>query len=47
MKKIEVELAVKRLENAFKRLKCAIELAKSDLEKDGAIHRFEFTVELL
>ena len=47
MKKVEVKLAIKKLEKAFDRLKQAVKIAKDELDKDGVIHRFEFTVELL
>lgn len=47
MKKVEVELAIKKLERAFNRLDQAVKIAKDDLDKDGVIQRFEFTAELL
>ncbi len=47
MKKSEVLIKVKNFENALKRLKEAVEIAKDELDKDGVIQRFEFTVELL
>ncbi len=47
MKKSEIYLSVKKLENAVKSLKEAVSIAQTDLEKDGTIQRFEFTVELL
>ncbi len=47
MKKVEVKLAIKKLEKAFDRLTQAVKIAKDELDKDGVIHRFEFTVELL
>jgi len=47
MKKIEVEIAIKKLQKAFDRLEDASERAKDDLAKDGTIQRFEFVVELL
>jgi len=47
MKKVEVEFAIKKLERAFSRLDKAIKIARDDLDKDGVIQRFEFTVELL
>ena len=47
MKKVEVELAIKKLEKAFDRLAQAVKVAKDDLDKDGVIQRFEFTAELL
>ena len=47
MEKAEVVLQVERLKSAFNRLNEAIERVKDDLDRDGAIQRFEFTVELL
>jgi len=47
MKKSDVLLSVKKYERAFLRLKDAVERAEDDLDKDGVIQRFEFTVELL
>ncbi len=47
MKKVEVELAIKKLERAFNRLDQAVKIAKDDLDKDGVIQRFEFAAELL
>ena len=47
MEKAEVVLQVERLKSAFNRLKEAVERVKDDLDRDGAIQRFEFTVELL
>jgi nucleotidyltransferase substrate binding protein (TIGR01987 family) len=47
MKKSEIYLSVKKLENAVTSLKEAASIAQTDLEKDGTIQRFEFTVELL
>ena len=47
MKKVDVILAIQNLEKAYLRLKDAALRAKDDLEKDGVIQRFEFTVELL
>ena len=44
---IKVKYAVEKFTNGFERLKEAITLAKDDLDKDGAIQRFEFTFELL
>ena len=46
MKKI-LEHAVQMLENAHTQLKRGTGTAKSDLEKDGVIQRFEFTFEVL
>lgn len=47
MKKVEVELAIKKLQRAFERLNESVKVAKDELDKDGVIQRFEFTVELL
>ena len=47
MKKSEVLIKIQNFEKAFQRLKEAVEKAKDDLDKDGVIQRFEFTVELL
>lgn len=47
MKKTEVLLKIQNFENAVNRLKEAIDKVEDDLDKDGAIQRFEFTVELL
>ena len=47
MKKVEVELAIKKLQGAFERLNESVKVAKDELDKDGVIQRFEFTVELL
>ncbi len=47
MKKSEVLLKVEKFNQALQRLKEAVETAKSQLEKDGTIQRFEFTVELM
>ncbi len=46
MKKVEVLLAIERLERALGKLKEGVKIAKTDIEKDGAIQRFEFTFEL-
>ncbi|MEJ5166845.1 MAG: nucleotidyltransferase substrate binding protein [Thermoanaerobaculia bacterium] len=46
MKKSDVVLAILSFENAFKRLKEAVEIAKDELDKDGTIQRFEFCFEL-
>ena len=43
----ELRGIVKKAEVVFNRLKEAIERVKDDLDRDGAIQRFEFTVELL
>ncbi len=47
MKKVEIELAIKRLNRACERLEEAVTIAVDDLDRDGVIQRFEFTVELL
>jgi len=47
MKKSEVLLKIEKFNRAVERLKEAVQTAKSQLEKDGTIQRFEFTVELL
>jgi len=47
MKKREVLLKIEKFNRAVERLKEAVQTAKSQLEKDGTIQRFEFTVELL
>ena len=39
--------ALSRLENAYVKLKEGVDSAKNELEKDGAIQRFEFSFELL
>lgn len=46
MKKTEVLLVFDKLEKAFHKLKEGVEVAKTEIEKDGAIQRFEFTFEL-
>ena len=46
MEKVEVLLYIERLKRAFSRLKEAVERAKDDLDRDGVIQRFEFSVEL-
>jgi len=45
--KNEIEYSITKLLNAYKRLKEGIKSAKSELDKDGVIQRFEFTFELL
>lgn len=45
--KSEVLFAVERLKRAYKRLSEAVAIVEDDLDKDGVIQRFEFTVELL
>ncbi len=47
MKKVELELRKEKFMKAFDRLKQAVESASNDLERDGVIQRFEFTIELL
>ncbi len=47
MKKSEVLIKIQNFEKALQRLKEAVEKAKDDLDKDGVIQRFEFTVGLL
>ena len=47
MQKSEVLVKIDNFERALKRLKEAVERAEDDLDKDGVIQRFEFTVELL
>ncbi len=46
MKKIDLYLALERLKKAFDRLKEALPQVKDELDRDGVIQRFEFTVEL-
>ena len=46
MEKVEVLLYVEKLKRAFLRLKEAVERARDDLDRDGVIQRFEFSVEL-
>ena len=47
MKKVEVLLAIEKLNKAFLKLREGIESASTELEKDGVIQRLEFTFELL
>ena len=47
MKKTDVLLAINRLEQAVSRLEDALTRVHDDLDRDGAIQRFEFTAELL
>jgi len=47
MKKTGLYLALDKLEQAFGRLKEALPEVRDDLDRDGVIQRFEFTVELL
>lgn len=47
MKKSDALLAIDRLKQAVDRLEDALGRVRDDLDRDGAIQRFEFTVELL
>ena len=47
MEKVELLIAIKKFENALTKLEDAVNRVKDDLDRDGAIQRFEFTVELL
>jgi len=47
MKKSDVLLKIHNFEKALNKLKQAVEIAQDDLDKDGVIQRFEFTIELL
>lgn len=47
MKKVDVLLAVEKLKKAYSRLTDAISRVHDDLDKDGVLQRFEFTMELL
>lgn len=47
MRKVDVLLKIENFEKALNRLKEAVENAEDELDKDGVIQRFEFTVELL
>ena len=47
MQKSDVLLKIDNFEKALYRLDEAIQRAEDDLDKDGVIQRFEFTVELL
>ncbi len=46
MKKVELILSLNRLKKAFSTLKDGVLQAKTQLEKDGVIQRFEYTFEL-
>jgi len=46
MKKEEVVLALKKFKKAVSTLKEGVDNAKTQLEKDGVIQRFEYTFEL-
>lgn len=45
--KDEVLFSIRKLEDAFSRLKEGADSAADELDKDGVIQRFEFTFELL
>jgi len=47
MTKSEALLKIKNFEKALSRLEEGIKEAKNDLDKDGVIQRFEFTMEVL
>jgi len=47
MTKSEAMLKIKNFEKALERLKEGVKEAKNDLDKDGVIQRFEFTMETL
>jgi len=47
MKKSEVLIKIDNFEKGLNRLKEAVDIAKDELDKDGVIQRFEFTIELL
>jgi len=47
MTKSEILIKIDNFERGLNRLKEAVEMAKDDLDKDGVIQRFEFTIELL
>ena len=47
MIKAEAILKIKNFENALKRLEEGVLEAKNELDKDGVIQRFEFTIETL
>ncbi len=46
MKKVELILSLNKLKKAFSTLKDGVLQAKTQLEKDGVIQRFEYTFEL-
>ncbi len=46
MTKSDVLLKLSNFQKALKRLKEGVEAAQNDLDKDGVIQRFEFSVEL-
>ena len=47
MKKSEVILKIQNFTNALKRLDEAVIMAQHELDKDGVLQRFEFTIEML
>ncbi|NPA11621.1 MAG: nucleotidyltransferase [Epsilonproteobacteria bacterium] len=47
MMKSQAILKIKNFEKALSRLEEGVNEAKNDLDKDGVIQRFEFTIELL
>jgi len=47
MRKSDVLLKIETFKQALLRLQEAVEIAKDDLDKDGALQRFEFCIELL
>jgi len=47
MTKSEALLKIKNFQKALNRLEEGVAEAKNELDKDGVIHRFEFSVELL
>ncbi len=47
MKKSEVLVKIENFNNALQRLDEAVAIAKDELDKDGVLQRFEFTIEML
>ena len=47
MTKSEAIVKINNFEKALNRLEEAVKIAKDDLDKDGVIQRFEFTIEML
>ncbi|WP_457625413.1 HI0074 family nucleotidyltransferase substrate-binding subunit [Persephonella sp.] len=47
MKKSDLILRIQKFEKALDKLKEAVNQVKDQLDKDGTIQRFEFTIELL
>jgi len=47
MRKSDVLLKIKNFENSLNSLKEGVLQAKDELDKDGVIQRFEFTIEML